>query len=291
MLRRLLGRDRPDGVTLLDYVHQIDRFNASQSNCQLLDSIRQYNHYCVDSLDEQFRLSGKRLLEIGASPHGYSLERALHKRVAEFVGIGLDIDHPLTVKDRHSVGKLLHMNAERLDFETSAFDAVLSLSTFEHILNVRQALSEIRRVLRPGGVALVTFEPVWTCSYGHHLHHFGPVSRYMPDWAHLLWTKDQMLRNLSQVWPPEASPTLAEAAAWVYDSTALNRIGIGALRELFRDSDLHVEWMESLPDQDRDSDRLRAVSERLHIPSEDLMVKGLSVFMRKQVDAWTPWES
>ncbi len=287
MLRRLLNREWREGVTLRDYVYRIDRFNASQGNFGLLNEIRRYNHTCVDSLDKQFRLRGRRVLEIGASPHGYSLEHTLRKGVAEYVGIGLDVNRPVTVRHRDSVGRLLPMNAERLAFAAAAFDAVLSLSTFEHILDVRQALAEVRRVLRPGGVALVTFEPVWTCSYGHHLHHFGPISRCVPGWAHLLWTKDEMMDKLSKVWPPEAPLTLAAAASWVYDSAALNRIGICAMRDLFRASGLSIQWMESLRDESRDSKLLRAASEKLRISRDDLMVKGLSVFMLRPTDLLT----
>ena len=142
-------------------------------------------------------------------------------------------------------------------------------------------MAEIRRVLRPGAAALVTVDPVWTCSYGHHLHHFGPVAKCMPDWAHLLWTKEQMLDCLAGVWPGDSSPSLVEAANWVYDSPALNRIGISRMRQIFRESGLAIEWMVSLEDQTRDAERLALVSRTSQIAPEDLMAKGLSVFLKK----------
>jgi SAM-dependent methyltransferase len=280
---RGVGCDRPTPLT--DYVREIERFNASQSNSALLNDIRRYNHQCVDSLSDAVPLRGKRLLEIGASPHGYALERALSKGVSEYVGIGLDVDQPVEVRHSRCLGRLLRMNAECLDFKPESFDAVLSISTFEHISDVPLALFEIRRVLRPGGSALVTFEPVWTCSYGHHLHHFGPIARCMPDWAHLLWTKEQMLDLLRDVWPAGSSPSLPEAAAWVYDSPVLNRIGIARMRQLFHESGMSIVWMVSLEDQNRELERLRLVSKESQITPQDLMVKGLSVLLKKSHSA------
>ena len=121
------------------------------------------------------------MLDIGASPHGYALERALDLGAAEYVGVGLDVDQPVEVLGHESLGLLLPMNAEQLAFEDEGFDAVLSMSTFEHVQDVPAVLREINRVLRRRRKALITFEPVWTCSYGHHLHHFGAISQHMPD--------------------------------------------------------------------------------------------------------------
>ncbi|MGD0201692.1 MAG: class I SAM-dependent methyltransferase [Bryobacteraceae bacterium] len=266
---------------LADYVCQIERFNASQQNSALLNDIRQYNHHCVDSLARSIPLRRKRLLEIGASPHGYSLERALAHGVREYVGVGLDIDQAVEVRGARSRGRLLRMDATQLEFKTASFDAVLSISTFEHISDVPAVLGEIRRVLRSGGVGLVTFEPVWTCSYGHHLHHFGTISKLMPDWAHLLWTKEQMLDALKDVWPEGVSPSLPEAAAWVHDSPALNRVDVRRMRQFFRDCGMTIRWMVSMEDQARDPARLRLVSEAVQMSPEDLMTKGLSVFLAK----------
>jgi ubiquinone/menaquinone biosynthesis C-methylase UbiE len=195
--------------------------------------------------------------------------------------VGLDVQEPIEVRGPHGVGRLLAMNAEQLDFADSSFDLVFSISTFEHVDDVAKVLAEITRVLKPGGTALVSFEPIWTCSYGHHLHHFGPVSKLMPDWAHLVWDKARMLSELAPVWPPDASPTLEEAAHWVYESNAINRIPLARMRQYFATCGLHIEWTTPLPDDPRDPRRLREVSERLSIPEDDLMTKGLSVLLNK----------
>jgi SAM-dependent methyltransferase len=268
-------------MSLAEYICQIDAFNASQPNAAQLDELRQFNHYCIDSLATAIGLGGKRLLDIGASPNGYALERALQVEVSEYAGIGLDIDPPAEIQHSGSFGRLLSMNAERLSLETASYDAVVSMSAFEHISDVTSAVAEIERILVPGGAALVTFEPIWSCAYGHHLHHFGPVSSHMPDWAHLLWTKQQMLDELRDVWPADAIPSLSEAATWVYDSSALNRISIVRMHRIFEESRMQIVWMVRLPDRDRDPERLQAVASGTGFSPEDLMVKGLSVLLRK----------
>jgi SAM-dependent methyltransferase len=281
------GQDlRPEGqgpfCELPDYVRGIDRFNQSQPNAPLLDAIRAYNHTILSDLDRLRHLRGKRLLDLGASPHGYALERALQLGAREYVGIGLDVSEPVEVRARRGVGRLLRMDAARLAFADASFDLVVSLSTFEHVADVPGVLAEIRRALKPGGSALITFEPVWTCSYGHHLHHFGPVSALMPDWAHLLWDKEQMRRELAPVWPAGAALSLEEAVQWTYESGALNRLGVTALREEFAHCGLGIEWLLPMRDQERSPERLQFVAQKTNLPPADLMTKGLSVLLNKQ---------
>jgi len=261
------------------YVAEINQFNSAQSNAALLDSIRKYNHSMIETFDRMRPLQGKRLLDIGASPHGYALERALALGVAEYVGIGLDVEQQVEVHSATNCGKLLYMNAEQLDLPAQSFDLVISLSTFEHVSNVPSVLSEIKRVLKPGGSALITFEPIWTCSYGHHLHHFGPVSASMPDWAHLLWNKEQMRAELASIWPADGAITLDEAVAWTFESPVINRISITKMREYFQQSDLEIEWMVPIPDEKRNPERLRIITAATSLSAADLMAKGLSVLL------------
>jgi SAM-dependent methyltransferase len=266
---------------LNDYIAGIDRFNDGQPNTELLNAIRAYNHNMVDELNKLRPLRGKRLLDIGASPHGYALERALQCGVAEYIGIGLDVKEPLEVRAGSVAGRLLAMDATHLDFEDASLDLIISLSTFEHIDDVAAALREIKRVLKPGGSALISFEPLWTCSYGHHLHHFGAVSKLMPDWAHLIWDKQQMLRELAPIWPADAPLTLGDAAYWVYESIAINRIGITQMREFFAQCGLLIDWIAPIPDATRDSERLHMVAAAISLSPDDLMTKGLSVLLNK----------
>ena len=44
--------------------------------------------------------------------------------------------------------------AEEMKFEPRSFDAITCLGSLEHFLNIAQALAEIKRVLKPGGIFL-----------------------------------------------------------------------------------------------------------------------------------------
>ena len=46
--------------------------------------------------------------------------------------------------------------ADQLPFADQSFDSVLATEVFEHVQNVERAAAEMFRVLRPGGIALVT---------------------------------------------------------------------------------------------------------------------------------------
>jgi SAM-dependent methyltransferase len=269
--------------SLPEYRAAIDRFNAGQPNRELLDAIRGYNHQVIDSLDRSVGLSRRVLLDVGASPHGYALERALELGVAGYAGVGLDVSAHTVVQGPAGVGELVRGDAEALPFGADSFDAIVTMSTFEHIQRVDRALAEMHRVVRPGGAVLVTFEPLWTCSYGHHLHHFGDVSRLVPPWAHLWWSKEEMRDALAPVWPAEAPLTLAQALAWVYDEPGLNRVGIRQMATLLRASPLDVEWMHALRD-DRpiEAGVLRAAQQRTDLTADELLTKGFSVMLRRR---------
>lgn len=61
---------------------------------------------------------------------------------------------------------VLRMEGERIPFEDASFDVVLSNQVFEHVPNLDAALSEISRVLKPGGVALNLFPDRSVCARG-----------------------------------------------------------------------------------------------------------------------------
>ena len=69
------------------YKESIEVFNGSQLNKGLLDSIRSYNHSMIDEIHAIRSLQGRLLLDIGASPHGYALERALEHGCRFMLGL------------------------------------------------------------------------------------------------------------------------------------------------------------------------------------------------------------
>lgn len=72
-------------------------------------------------------------------------------------------------------------SATDLPFRNGLFDLIISFNSFEHIPNPQAALYEIERTLRNGGIAYITFDPVWTADSGSHLYDICPI-----PWQHLL---------------------------------------------------------------------------------------------------------
>ena len=70
--------------------------------------------------------------------------------------IGSEYLGPGTVGGR-TVGGVRHEDAERLSFADASIDVLVSCDVFEHVNEPVAAFREVRRVLRPGGRALLTF--------------------------------------------------------------------------------------------------------------------------------------
>jgi SAM-dependent methyltransferase len=265
--------------TLDDYVTTIDAFVQARPD---LAPVRGYNHAMVDVLDSAVPLSGHVVLDVGASPHGFSLEHTLRKGAAEYIGMGLGVWEPVVVHHGAATGRVVQGKAEALPLDAESVDVAMSLSTFEHFADGPAVLREIHRVLRPAGQLFVNFQPVWTSSEGHHLHHLESVTRLIPPWAHLLWTPEGMRRALESRWPPDAPLTLDEAVAWIYESSEINRIDVVTLRRVFEASPFDMEWMAPLP-EDRDLSGLAAYLARvLPFSADDLLTRGFSIMLRKR---------
>jgi SAM-dependent methyltransferase len=54
------------------------------------------------------------------------------------------------------VDGVMNQDLERLTFESAAFDIVITSEVLEHVADLERALSEIRRVLKPGGLHVFT---------------------------------------------------------------------------------------------------------------------------------------
>lgn len=107
------------------------------------------------------RLNGARVLDVGCGT-GFTLTKLPDGVNA----VGLDAsEHALAHTRRRSSATLVRGSATSLPFAAETFDAVLCLDVLEHLDDDRAAAAEIQRILRPGGVALVTvpaFQMLWS---------------------------------------------------------------------------------------------------------------------------------
>lgn len=78
--------------------------------------------------------------------------------------------------------------AERIPFDDNMFDLVVSHEVFEHIADIHAAAQEIKRVLKPGGMAYVNVHLFPSISGGHNMEWKFPdtePSETVPPWDHL----------------------------------------------------------------------------------------------------------
>jgi SAM-dependent methyltransferase len=81
------------------------------------------------------------------------------------------------------------VNAEDMPWRDSYFDFVFSLNVMEHAAQPDRVLSEVRRVLRPGGRALIQFSPLYHSDSGSHLPATLGFNR---PWAQLLMDRREI---------------------------------------------------------------------------------------------------
>jgi SAM-dependent methyltransferase len=267
-----------------------DRIARELPAQKLLASIRGFNHAMILELEKAYPLLDRALLDVGTSPRGYALEAALEHGVALYEGIYLggeqywngSVVEFADIVGR--IGRLRQMNAEQLEFGDATFDCLLSISTFEHFLRPDIVLSEMYRVLKPGGVALVSFDGVWTCSYGYHLLQFEEINNLVPPWSHLFLSRAQMGEVLGRrQWPTDAPIDLPSALHLIYHDAYINRLSIRELRASFEASAFEIDWIVPLAEERIDERRAIAgyLSTLLPYTADELLTRGLSVLLRK----------
>jgi ubiquinone/menaquinone biosynthesis C-methylase UbiE len=104
-------------------------------------------------------LAGQHVLEIGL---GYgTLSGRLAARGAVLHGLDIApgpvemVRHRLRLMGRRSDDRIVQGSALEMPFDDASFDQVFSIGCLHHTGNLPQAVSEVHRVLRPGGRAVV----------------------------------------------------------------------------------------------------------------------------------------
>ena len=154
------------------------------------------------------------------------------------------------------------MDAQAMDFDDGRFDFAFSYSVFEHLKDPGAVLDEVRRVLRPGGVAYLHVH-LFTSDSGAHDPRIMSGSREdVPFWAHLRpkhadavqsnaylnrWRVDDWMALFQRELPgctlrlePDAAPSLVEELRGLREQGELEEYRDDELLSL----ELFVTWQK-----------------------------------------------
>jgi ubiquinone/menaquinone biosynthesis C-methylase UbiE len=121
-------------------------------------------------------VAGKRVLDAGCGT-GYGAAMLADGRPEALVGV--DISDEALTDARQRLGddvELVRADVRELPFDPESFDVVVCFEVIEHIDRQADALAELKRVLRPGGVLLISSpnRDVYTPGNPHHVREYRP---------------------------------------------------------------------------------------------------------------------
>jgi ubiquinone/menaquinone biosynthesis C-methylase UbiE len=173
-------------------------------------------------------------------------------------------------------------DAGRLPLPDSALDLVVATDAFEHFPRPRQTLSEIARVLRPGGRLAVVFGP-WGSPLGSHLY-----DRIFIPWCHTIFSRDTLaeaLRELARrrargLAPVAAEAELAQAEEQIrYFDHDINRMTLARFSKLLKGEPRlrTLAWTQHTPR------KLQSLQPLMALPGLDEYLTGLLLVAAERV--------
>jgi ubiquinone/menaquinone biosynthesis C-methylase UbiE len=200
------------------------------------------------SMDGAHEAAGRYLAELGSGDVdvldfgcGWGGETVWLAKHARFV-VGVDIEAAAIYQATRALAasavsncRFVHTRSGVLPFPDGSFDAVFSTNTFEHVIDLDTAFKELFRVLRPGGVVLSRFGPLFFSPHGYHLYWACQV-----PYAHLLCGLHAVvaLRNAR-------CDTPREATSW--QSLGLNARRYRDYKRSAAAAGFHLERFERIP--------------------------------------------
>lgn len=146
---------------------------------------------------------GRAVLDFGCGPGFQSV--AMRKLCGASFVYGLDAVEewiPIAQQRAKTAGcdRQVHFGTRVSRELEGKFDVVLSLSAFEHYNDPPDALQQMRRQLKPGGLIILSFAEPWYSHSGSHVNNYTQIpllNRPIP-WLNLFFSDRAMLTLRSQ---------------------------------------------------------------------------------------------
>ena len=157
-----------------------DEYQRKQYSEVFSDESKNYhtfNSSKIKKVVELFEVHERgKILDIGCGDGDFS--KAIAKKTgASLYGIDISRDCIKKARSKGIEAKCVDIDGAILPFEDSLFDAVFCGDTIEHIFDTEKLVSEINRMLKPGGYLVISIPNV-TAWYNRVLTLFG----YLPVW-------------------------------------------------------------------------------------------------------------
>jgi ubiquinone/menaquinone biosynthesis C-methylase UbiE len=174
---------------------------------------------------------GGRILDFGCGAGGLTF--ALREHAREVVGIDLEADKLAFARDeaaRRGLGgvEFICYDGGDVPLPAGSFDCVFCVDVIEHLMRPARAVREFRRLLRPGGLLLLSFGPPWCHPHGKHMW-----ARLPGWWTHLLFPRAVVMEACG----------LPRRTTW--EQLGMNRMTVGRFERVMRASGfapLHTEY-------------------------------------------------
>lgn len=184
--------------------------------------------------------AGKRLLDVGCGDGIISLGLARRGGFASVTGMDIvSVDEEFLNSEAVKHGEpplgpddpltFVMSEPDLIPFPDSSFDVVTAWSVFEHVTNPQRLLTEIRRVLLPGGVIFIQVWPLWFSENGSHLWPF-----FDEGFIHLTKSPEEIRATVHE---KIDDPEVAESMFAMFQSC--NRATVDDIQEALIAADFH----------------------------------------------------
>jgi len=122
--------------------------------------------FIINQLDSDKHI---KILDVGCG-NGYLLNQLRNQGYDDLMGVDL------VEKSKYPDIPQQAANIENLPFENNTFDTVICCHTLEHVIDIRKAVSELKRVVAKKLIVVVPRQRFYKYTFDLHIHFFPEIS-------------------------------------------------------------------------------------------------------------------